>query len=407
MKYVIVVPDGMADYPLEELGNKTPMQVADKRYMNMLAPFSVVGSVQTVPNGMAAGSDIANMSLMGYDPEKYYSGRSPFEAVSIGIDFSKDDITFRCNFVTLSEDEKYEEKTIIDHSADEITTEEADELMKDVRIHFSDENKSFYTGISYRHILLWKNIDGNFNLTPPHDILNKCINNYLPKGDYCNVFLEMMRESYNFLNEHPINKKRESQGKRKANSIWLWGEGKKPILTDFFSKYGMHAAVISAVDLIKGIAKCAEMDSIDVAGATGNIDTNYSGKANSALNELINKGKDLVYIHVEAPDECGHRAELDNKIKSIEYIDNQIIGPIYETLTERKEAFKLLIVPDHPTPISLRTHVGESVPFMVYNSIDKKNNSLLYEEDSIKNASVKILKGHELMEYFINNELKG
>ena len=323
MKYIVVLGDGMSDYPVAQLDNKTPLQYANTPTFDYMAKHGIQGTVKTVPEGMPAGSDTANMAVFGYDPFVYYSGRSPFEAASMGVSMLDTDITFRCNLVTVSDDEIYEEKIMIDHSSDEITTEEAEVLIKALSEYLGTEIIKFYPGISYRHLMIWDNGPYAWNLTPPHDILGQKVKDYMPKGTGSEIIEEMTKKSYKFLTEHDINKKRVARGLKPANSIWIWGEGKKPLLSSFYEKYKLKGSVISAVDLIKGIGMCSGMDVIDVEGATGNIHTNFKGKAKAALDEMA-KGNDFVYIHVEAPDECGHRFEIENKYKAIELIDNQI-----------------------------------------------------------------------------------
>ena len=369
MKYLVLIPDGMADEPIAELGNLTPMQKANKPTMDMLASKSFVGTVSNVPDGMVPESDTANMAILSFDPKIYSKGRSPLEAVSMGIEMQPDETAYRCNVVTLTEDQdNYEDRIIIDHSADEITTAEADKLIRTLEEKMGDDIKRFYTGVSYRHCLIWKNGNDRYNFMRPHDILGKRIGEYLPKeSDGGAEFLKLMRDSYDILKDHPVNLDRKARGLKPANSAWLWSPGKKPALPSFKEKWGLDAAVISAVDLIKGIGLCAEMKSIDVEGATGNVHTNYDGKANATIDAFKN-GIELVYVHVEGPDECGHRAEIDNKVLSIERIDSKILKPVYEYLVSTGEDFKIMILPDHPTPIRIRTHSSSPVPFMIYSS---------------------------------------
>ncbi|MCT4597357.1 MAG: cofactor-independent phosphoglycerate mutase [Vallitalea sp.] len=401
MKYVVILGDGMADEPIEELGYKTPLQVARKEHMDNLARMGEVGLVNTIPNGLSPGSDTANLSVLGYDPNKYYTGRSPLEALSIGVNMKDSDVSFRCNFVTLSEDELYDEKTIIDHSADEISSEEAQELLHYLEKHLASEVIRFYPGTSYRHAIIWDNGSMNVKLTPPHDILGKVIKDHLPNGDNSNKIKEMMTLSYELLKDHPINIKRREQGLLPANSIWIWGEGTKPILKSFYEKYGKKGAMISAVDLLKGIAIASDMKNINVDGATGNIHTNFEGKAEAAINTL-KSGDDFVYVHIEAPDECGHRGEMDNKIKSIELIDTKVVKYIKEELDNIGEDYKIMILPDHPTPLSIRTHTNKPVPYLIYSSNNKIQSNLCYDEISGKESGKVILEGHKLMDYFFS-----
>ena len=401
MKYIVVLADGMADYPVQELQGRTPLQAAATPTIDYLARFGETGMVKTVPEGMPPGSDTANLSVMGYDPKVYYSGRSPFEAISIGLELADSDVVFRCNVVTLSADEPYAEKIMLDHSADEISTVEARLLMETVNQKLHTDVLTFYPGVSYRHILVWNNAPFDFVLTPPHDIINKKIREYLPGGPYQDIFLEMMEKSSSFLKEHPVNKKREECGLRPANSIWLWGEGKKPALSGFFEKYGLKGSVISAVDLIKGIGICAGLNSIDVEGVTGNYRTNYEGKAQAALNAL-KEGQEFVYIHLEGPDECGHRYEIENKVKAIEEIDKRIIKVIKEELDIQNEDYKIMVLPDHPTPLCLRTHTSEAVPFLIYQSNDKKEDTgRVYDEFRAGDSGICFAEGHRLMDYFL------
>lgn len=368
MKYFILVYDGMADTAIPELGDKTPMEVANKPTMDKLAKVSRVGTVLNVPTGMVPESDTANLAILSYDPKVYSKGRSPLEAMSMGIEMKEDETAIRCNVVTLSEDEAdYDDKIILDHSADEITTSEANELIQAMEEKFGDDFRHFYTGISYRHCLIWKNITDTYNFNRPHDILGKRIGEYLPKDEEGRPFYELMRASYDVLNDHPVNRSRRERGLHPANSIWLWSPGKKPALPSFEEKWGLKGTVISAVDLIKGIALCAGMETVNIEGATGNVHTNYKGKADAAINAFTD-GKDLVFLHVEAPDECGHRAELDNKVRSIELIDEKILTPVYEYLKNSGDEYKILLLPDHPTPIAMRTHSPDPVPFMLYSS---------------------------------------
>ncbi len=401
MKYLILVCDGMADYPIEKLGDKTPMEVANKPFMDKLAAKSLCGTVSNVPDGMVPESDTANIAIMSYDPKIYSKGRSPLEAVSMGLHMDDDDTAYRCNLVTLSEEDcPYSERTIIDHSSDEITTAEADELIKALEAHFGRDGLHFYTGVSYRHCMLLKNGIENYDFMRPHDILTEKIGKYLPNDKDGELFLNIMRESYDILEHHPINVARRERGLRPANSAWFWSPGRKPSLPDFKEKWGLDAAVISAVDLIKGIGLCAGMKSIDVDGATGNVHTNYTGKANATI-DAFKSGKDLVYVHVEAPDECGHRAELENKIISIEKIDNLILEPVFEYLNESNEEFSILVLPDHPTPIVRRTHTMEPVPFFIYSSDKTHDGVKMYSEANCVKANHYVKDGYKLLDEFI------
>lgn len=399
MKYIVILGDGMSDYPVPELGNKTPLQVAKKPNIDRLAQYGQLGLVKTVPETLPPGSDVANLSVLGYEPEKYYTGRSPLEAASIGIDLRDTDVTFRTNLVTLSEAERYEDRVMVDYSSDEISTEEAHQLLDTIQAHFNNELYTYYKGISYRHCLLWEKGSLDLDLTPPHDILGKRIADYLPSGKDSLPLLKMMKESQRLLENHPVNLKRKEKGLRPANSIWIWGEGKKPALDPFKNKYGLSGAVISAVDLIKGLGILAGMDSIDVKGATGNIDTNYLGKAQAAL-DALSQGKDFVFVHIEAPDECGHRYEIDNKVRSIELIDELVVASLIKGL-EVYEDYKILVLPDHPTPLSLRTHTRDPVPYILYQkSRAKKGSSMTYNEKNAQDTGIFIGSGPDLMAKF-------
>lgn len=402
MKYLILIPDGMADTPIKELGELTPMQYANKPCMDSLASKSIVGTVSNVPEGMVPESDTANMAILSFDPKIYSKGRSPLEAVSMGIEMQPDETAYRCNVVTLSEEQKrYEDKIILDHSADEISTPEADELIKALEAELGNDIRKFYTGVSYRHCLIWKDGNDKYNFMRPHDILGKTIGEYLPKvEDGGKEFLDLMKRSYDILKDHPVNVARKARGLKPANSAWLWSPGKKPQLPSFKEKWGLNAAVISAVDLIKGIGLCADMQSIDVEGATGNVHTNYTGKAQAAIDAFKN-GSELVYIHVEAPDECGHRAETDNKVRSIELIDSKILKPVYEYLNNCGEDFKIMVLPDHPTPVHLRTHTIDPVPFFIYSSKSDITGCEKFDEYTAKSTGYYIPNGYTLMEKLI------
>ena len=408
MKYLVLIPDGMADVSVEQLDNMTPMQKANKPCMDALAKESMVGMVSNVPEGMVPESDTANMAILSFDPKVYSRGRSPLEAVSMGIDMQTDETAFRCNLVTLSEDEEeYEQKTMIDHSADEITTEEADQLIKALQEHFGNDQRTFHTGVSYRHCLIWKNRPDQYPFMRPHDILGQCIAQHLPLAKGGEEYYALMKESYEVLNHHPVNEARRARGLRPANSAWLWSPGKKPTLPSFKEKWGINGAVISAVDLIKGIGLCADMKSIDVPGATGNVHTNYDGKAQAAI-QAFESGTDFVYIHVEAPDECGHRGEIENKVLSIELIDKQILKPVSEYLADCGEDYKILVLPDHPTPLEIRTHSSDPVPFMLYDSQKIYDGVDCFDEQSASMTEVVVEHGHNLLDMVIerNSEEK-
>jgi len=399
MKYLVLIPDGMADEPIAALGGKTPMQQANKPVMDALAREALVGTVSNVPADMVPESDTANLAILSYDPKVFSKGRSPLEAVSMGIEMAPDETAYRCNVVTLSDEgEAYEDKIILDHSADEITTAEADELIKALQAHFGNDERHFYTGVSYRHCLIRKNGNDRYNFMRPHDILGKRIGDYLPRvEDGGAEFLEIMRESFEILNHHPVNEARRARGLKPANSAWFWSPGKKPQLPSFSEKWGLQGAVISAVDLIKGIGLCAGMRSIDVAGATGNVHTNYKGKADAAI-AAFREGADLVYVHVEGPDECGHRAELENKVISIERIDAEILAPVLAYLKESGEEFKIMILPDHPTPIRARTHTIDPVPFFIYASDATLQGVDTFDEATATLKGNYLANGYRLME---------
>ncbi len=404
MKYLVLIPDGMADVKVEQLSDQTPMQAAYKPCMDTLAKESMVGMVSNVPEGMVPESDTANMAILSFDPKVYSRGRSPLEAVSMGIDMQADETAFRCNLVTLSEDEdEYEQKIMIDHSADEITTEEADQLIKALQEHFGNDQRTFHTGVSYRHCLIWKNRPDQYPFMRPHDILGQCIAQHLPLAEGGEEYYALMKESYEVLNHHPVNEARRARGLRPANSAWLWSPGKKPTLPSFKEKWGIDGAVISAVDLIKGIGLCAGMQSIDVPGATGNVHTNYDGKAQAAI-DAFKSGTDFVYIHVEAPDECGHRGEIENKVLSIELIDKLILKPVSEYLADCGEDYKILVLPDHPTPLEIRTHSSDPVPFMLYDSQKIYDGVDCFDEQSASMTEVVVEHGHDLLEMVIERD---
>ncbi len=396
MKYVVVLGDGMADYPLEEIGGMTPLEYAKTETLDRLSTVSEIGLVHTIPEGMSPGSDTANLSVIGYDPKIYYSGRSPLEALSIGVDMEPTDISFRCNIVTLSEDEEeYENKKIIDHSSDEISTEDAAVLLRAVKEAFEDDEYKYYVGTSYRHLTIWKN-GKVLPLTPPHDILTKVIGEYLPEDE---KLRDMMKKSYDILANHPINIERKKKGLNPANSIWFWGAGTRPALSSFEEKNKKTGVMISAVDLLKGIAVGAGLKNIDVEGANGGLHTNYKGKADAAVKALLDDGYDFAYIHVEAPDEMGHQGSMERKIQAIEFLDSQVIKTVVEMFESKGEDLRLLVLPDHPTPIVLRTHSSEPVPYLLYDSTDKKESVLKYNEKDAKAGGIYVAEGHELIDH--------
>ena len=399
MKYVVVLGDGMADWPMESLGGGTPLSCAKTPVMDALAKVSEIGTVATIPEGMAPGSDTANLSVMGYDPRKYYTGRSPLEALSIGVDMKDTDVVYRCNLVTLTEeDAPYEEQTILDHSSDEISTEDAAILLRDVCRELENETYRFYTGTSYRHCLVWDR-GQVLELTPPHDVLERKIGEYLPHDE---MLLYMQKRSYEILKNHPLNIRRKEQGLNPANSFWFWGAGTKPILTSFEDIYHKKGVMISAVDLLKGIAAGAEMDSIQVEGANGGLNTNYEGKAEAAVKALTERGYDFAYIHVEAPDEMGHQGSVEKKIRSIEYLDQRLIRLVKEGLDASGEDYRMLILPDHPTPIKVRTHVAEPVPYLLYDSTALGDHTWHYNEEEAAKSGNTVAHGWDMMNYLFS-----
>lgn len=399
MKYILVLCDGMADFKIDALGGKTPLEAAKKPNIDFMAKTAMQGFVKTVPDGMKPGSDVANLSALGYDAKACYTGRSPLEALSLGIDLQPTDVALRCNLVTLSDDEPYEAKTMIDYSSGEITTAESELLMKSVAQSLNDNTFEFYPGVSYRHCLVCHNGRTDSDLTPPHDITGKKIADYLPKGYNADVYLSLMKKSAEILKSHPVNLERKRQGKRTADSIWLWGQGTKPRLQSFYERYGIKGAMISAVDLLKGIAVGSGMQSIDVEGATGTIDTNFDGKAKAALDAL--KNNDFCFIHLEAPDECGHQKDAKGKTRSIELIDEKIIGAIIKGMKDSE--FKMLVMPDHFTPIATGTHDATPVPFLMYSSTKELGKGETFNEFTPKG---KILTPFELINLFLDKEEK-
>ena len=398
MKYIIVLGDGMADEPLEALNGKTPLDVAKKPNIDLLAKESEIGLAHMVPKGMSPGSDTANLSVMGYNPKIYYSGRSPLEALSIGVDMERTDVSLRCNIVTLSEEEKrYEDKVIIDHSSSEISTEDAAVLVEALKEGLKKEGYEFYVGTSYRHLLVWKRGE-LVELTPPHDILTKRIGAYLPQDK---ILREMMEKSYDILVNHPINIARKEKGLNPANSAWFWGAGTRPALTSFREKTGKRGVMISAVDLLKGIAVGTQMDVAYVEGANGGLHTNYLGKAEAAADALLNQGYDFAYIHVEAPDEMGHQGLVKEKIQAIENIDRYVVGPLVEMLKKAGESYRILVLPDHPTPISVRTHTSSPIPYMLYDSTKKLGVHHCYSEKAGEESGILKENGYELIDHLL------
>ena len=399
MKYIVVLGDGMADLPIEELNQKTPLAYANTKTMDALSKKAEIGLVHTIPEGMKPGSDTANLSVLGYDPKIYYSGRSPLEALSIGVPMKETDIAIRCNIVTISEDDvPFEEKTIIDHSSSEISTEDCAVLLKAVMDELQNETYQFYVGTSYRHCLIWDK-GQVVELTPPHDVLGRVVKEYLPNDK---VLYEMMKKSYDILVNHPINVERKKQGLNPANCCWFWGAGTKPMLSSFEEKTGKKGMMVSAVDLLKGIAVGASMGVVEVEGANGGLHTNYAGKVDAALKAITQDGYDFVYIHVEAPDEMGHQGSVERKVQAIEYLDEKVIKPIVDALDKENVDFRMLVLPDHPTPICVRTHTSDSVPYMLYDSTMLLDKTWNYNEVEAKESGNFIEKGHEIIDYLFS-----
>jgi 2,3-bisphosphoglycerate-independent phosphoglycerate mutase len=402
MKYIVVLGDGMADEPIAELGDKTPLMAAVTPQLDLLAKQSELGLAHTIPEGMKPGSDTANLAVLGYNPRIYYSGRSPLEALSIGVDMKPTDIALRCNIVTLTEEDKpYEELTILDHSSGEITTEDAAVLIEAVRKELENDIYKFYVGTSYRHLTIWDKGEV-VELAQPHDILGRVIGEYLPQDV---VLKEMMKKSYDILNHHPLNEERKARGLNKANSLWFWGAGTRPALTSFEEKNHLKGAMISAVDLLKGIAVGAEMKVIEVPGANGTLHTNYEGKALAAVKVLLEEDYDFVYIHIEAPDEMGHQGNVKNKIQSIEYLDQRVIKVVMEEMEKAGADYRMLVMPDHPTPIRCRTHTSDPVPYLLYDSTKKQDNSWNYNEAEAKLSGNVVEEGYKVInKLFAHNE---
>lgn len=395
MKYIVVLGDGMADEPIESLDGKTPLEYAETPAMDKLAKMSEIGLAHTIPAGMKPGSDTANLAVLGYNPKQYYTGRSPLEALSIGVPMKATDIAIRCNLVTVSGDGlPYEKKTILDHSSGEISTKDAAVLLEAVKKELQNEMFKYYVGTSYRHLLIWDH--GKVaELTPPHDILGKVVGQYLPEET---LLKDMMEKSYSILNHHRINEERAKKGLNKANSVWFWGAGTRPALASFEEKTGMKGAMISAVDLLKGIAVGASMKVIEVEGADGTLHTNYEGKAAAAVNALLNDGMDFVYIHVEAPDEMGHQGNVPNKLQSIEFLDSRLIRIVKEKMDASGEAYRMLIMPDHPTPIRLRTHTANPVPYLLYDSTMPQKHDWRYNEREAAQSGNETMDGYKLID---------
>lgn len=394
MKYIVILTDGAADTPVAELNGMTPFEAAKKPHIDALASKGEVGMVTTVPEGFPPGSDVANLAVFGYDPQKYYTGRSPLEAEFIGVPLELTDTTFRANVVTLSDDENYEDKTMVDYSSDEITTEEAHKLIDAVNKELACDDYEFFGGTSYRHLLVWHNKENNFTLTPPHDISGRVIGEYLPKDK---TLLNLMKKSYDILKDHPVNLDRIKRGLHPANSVWIWGNGTKPNLDTYAEKFGLSGTVISAVDLIKGIGQCAGLNVVEIDGATGTVNTNFDGKAKAAI-DALKDGDDFVYIHLEAADEAGHRHEIDNKVKAIELIDEKIVAPVLEYLKNSGEDFNILLMPDHPTPLNIMTHTSDPVPYILYKSGDEVSSGVeSYTEANAEKTGIVTERGYMLI----------
>ncbi len=394
IKYVVLLGDGMADRPLRELDGRTPLQVARTPNMDRLARGGEIGLVKTVPDGFSPGSDVANLAVLGYSPVRYFTGRAPLEAASMGVTIQASDVAFRCNLVTL------EEERMIDFSAGHITTREAKELIDAVHRELSDEQVSFYPGVSYRHLMVWRKGKNKMVCTPPHDITGMKIREYLPSKQGSEFLRDLMLRSRAVLLNHPVNRERIRQGKRPGNSIWLWGQGRRPLLPTFRDLYGLEGAVISAVDLIKGIGIYAGLVPIPVPGATGFFDTNYHGKALAALDAL--SGKDFVYVHVEAADEAGHIGDIREKIRAIENFDEKVVGFILKGL-EEFEVYRILLLPDHPTPIELKTHSADMSPYVIYDNRNVRNSCRVFDEEEARRSGVVLEEGHKMMDRFIRN----
>jgi 2,3-bisphosphoglycerate-independent phosphoglycerate mutase len=401
MKYVVLLGDGMSDYPLLEKGAKTPLQLSHTPVMDSLAQQGALGLVKTIPDGMPPGSDVANLSVMGYDPARYYSGRAPIEAASIGVKLGKHDIAFRCNLVTLSGEA--ESVCMEDYSAGHVSTDDAQVLINALKQELDSEDITFYRGVSYRHLVVWKNGTDKMQTTPPHDITGKNISSYLPQGDGAKKLLELMERARIIIPALPISQEKMQQGKIFANAIWLWGQGRSLAIPTFRDKYGLTGAVISAVDLVKGLGICAGLTSIDVPGATGYLDTNYEGKARAALDAL--QSDDFVFLHVEAPDEAGHKGSIDEKIQAIEDFDRRVVKLVVEGLKKNFTDYRVLVLPDHPTPIAIKTHASDPVPFVLFSSIDSKNTaqSIGFNEKDAAASGLFDEKGWELMDRFIKS----
>jgi len=395
-KYIVLVGDGMADYPIEELGMRTPLEAARTPNMDFIAKNGLLGQAKTIPEKMTPASDVANLSILGYDPKKYYSGRGPLEAANLGVELEEDDIAFRCNLITAGAD------TLLDYSAGHIKTKEAEKLIKFIDQKLGTNKMRFFPGVSYRHLLLVKRGAElkleNLKCRAPHDITGQKINKNLPKGENADVIIKLMRDSREILAGHEINHVRLDLKENPANMIWLWGQGKKPNIPKFINKYGLSGSVISAVDLIKGLGRILGLDVINVPGATGYYDTNYQGKAKAGIKSLDKN--DFVFVHVEAPDEAGHNGDLREKLTAIERFDQLIVGPFLK-YCEKREDFRILVLPDHATPVSLKTHVSDLIPFAIYGKDIQKGDFSAYNEKEAQKSELCFKNGYQLMEYLI------
>lgn len=400
MKYIVLIGDGMADWPIKELDGKTPLQKAFTPYMDKLASEGMLGKVRTIPEGFHSGSDVANMSILGYNPIEFYSGRAPLEAASIGVNLKKDDVAYRCNLVTLKYNKDKTCAVMEDYCSGHITTEEARVLINDINNDLGTEDISFYSGVSYRHLMVWSGGALDVECTPPHDIIGKDIADYLPVGEREDVLRNIMLKSVGILERHSINRDRIGKGKNPANGIWLWGQGKRPNIPLFREKYSVEGALISAVDLTRGLGMYVGFEILDVPGITGYLDTNYVGKAEAALKSL--EKVDFVYIHVEAPDEAGHSGNYKDKIRAIEDFDALVVGTVINGLASFQE-YRILLLPDHATPIEVRTHTDEPVPFVIFdNRIVRKNEGAAFNESLTERKDIMVFdEGYTLMDYFI------
>ncbi len=403
MKIAVILGDGMADWPIDELGGRTPLEAANHPVMDRLASQGEFGLVKTVPDGMSPGSDTANLAVFGYDPRRYYTGRSPLEAYSLGIEMADDDVAYRCNLVTLSRESDISNAVMIDYSAGEISTEEARELVRFLDARLSQDGIRLYSGLSYRHCLILNHAETGVELTPPHDFTGKSVSGRLPQGTNSDLLNKWMRTAYELLEEHPVNIARKKAGKNPANAIWFWGEGRKPALSSFYEKNGLRGAVISAVDLIQGIGLCAGMEIVKVEGATGTYQTNFSGKAAAAI-DAFSRGKDYVYIHIEAADECGHHGQLKEKIYSIEQIDEKVVKPVLSYLEAGEEDFAVVVLPDHPTPLKIRTHTAQPVPYVIYRRGDRANRNVRYTEEAAGKTGIYMEEGFRLIDRVTNTQ---